>query len=118
FRKMRMIKTDHWNFQTPPDPNCSPAELIRIARFNDVGTFLLQNFADGREIDQRAITPPPRNEWRTDRVNTRTAMNFDRALLTRNDKHMLVIRCVLLNIVNLLVEITFHSTAQRRIKLS
>src|ERR1700736_1268286 len=114
---MRMIKTYDRNIQCAPSPDGAPAKLIGIARFDDVGSLAPQDFSDRAEIHQRAVASSPRNQRRTNRVDARPASDFDFRFLTGNNEHVLVARGLLLDVVDLLVEITFHSTAHRRVKL-
>jgi len=60
----------------------------------------------------------PRHDRRTNRVNTRVPVCFQLCLRTRNNKDVLVPVRVPVDVTNLLVKITLHASAYRRIKLS
>ena len=118
FRKMRMIKTNDRNPERASGCNRFPCDLIRIARFDDVGTFAFQNFFDRAQIQQRAITRRAREQRRVNRIDARSAICDQLRFWPRNDEHMLITRRVILDVRDLLVHITLHPAAQRRIELS
>ena len=112
-----MIKTDHRHAQRAPDLHCFPADLIRISGLNHVRIFLFQNFFDGAQIQQRAILRRARHQRRTNRVNARAPVCFYLRLRAGNNQNVLVARRVLFDVIDLLVKITFHAAAYRRIEL-
>src|SRR5262249_49817993 len=103
--------------QRAPGLHCLPAELIRISGLNHVRAFLFQNFSDGAQIQQRAILCRARHKRRTNRVNARAAVCFQLRLWAWNNQNVLVARRMLLDVIDLLVKITFPPSAYRRIKL-
>src|SRR5262245_32137645 len=117
FWKVGMIKSDHRYAQRAPDPQCFPAELIGIGRFDDIRLFPVQNFFNCAKIQKRAVLRGSRHKRRTNRVNTGAPVCFQFRLCAGNNKNMFVARRVPVDVIDLFVKIAFHATAYRRIEL-
>src|SRR5438067_10569049 len=109
---MRMIERDDRNARRLSERDRFPADLIWITRFDDVRLFALQDFADGAQIEQSAVTRRARDQRRTDRVNARTLTVDSLRFFTGNNEQMFVVDPVA-NVFRLLVDVPFHSTAER-----
>src|SRR5580765_212583 len=113
-----MIKTDDRNLLRTADRDRFPANLIWIARFDNVRPFLFQNFFDGAKIQQCPVARRAREQRGVNRVNARPAIAGHLCFLTGNDENVFGSRRVLLDVRDLLVNIAFHAAAQWRIELS
>jgi len=49
-RKMRVIKTNDWDFQRPADRNRFPPDLVRVTRFDNVRAFTFQDLFDRTQV--------------------------------------------------------------------
>src|SRR5664279_319269 len=115
---MRMIKSDDWDSQRSAQRNCFPAHLIWIAGFDDIGPLALDDFAHCAQIKKGTVTRRAGNQRRMDRVDTRTPFGDHFRFRAGYDEDVFVVRRVLLDVVDLLVDVALHASAQRRVELS
>src|SRR6266404_6829688 len=94
-----------------------PTDLIRVAGFNDIRPLALQNFVDCAQVQQSAITGCAREQRRMNRIDSRSSVRFDRSLPARNNQHVLVVRRMLFDVRDIIVDVALHAAAQRRVKL-
>ena len=114
--KVRMVKPDHRNAERIPRGQRLPGHLVRVARLNDVGLFLLQDSLDGLEVDQSAVARPARHQWGADRVNAGRSIDGAFRLGSRDDQDMLVAG-VVAQVICFLGEVALHPAANRGVKL-
>src|SRR4029077_6473384 len=117
FWKMRVIKPAPRSAEGPPDLQSFPAELIRIGGLDHIRPFPVQNFFHCSKIQQRAVLRRTRHNRRTNRVNTRAPICLQLRLRARNNKDMFVPVRVPIDVTDLLVKISLHAAAYRRIEL-
>ena len=115
---MRVVESDHGYAQSATDLQCFPAELIWIGRLDDIRLFTVQNFFHCAKIQQRTVLRRPRYKRRTNRIDTRAPVCFQLRFRARNNKDVLVPVRVPVDVTDLLVKITLHAPAYRRIELS